>query len=54
MKQKKLAIAVISALSVMATATVTPGGNIVLQLFGFGSVANDQIAYRFFKAILTR
>lgn len=36
------------------TATVTPGGNIVLQLFGFGSVANDQIAYRFFKAILTR
>lgn len=36
------------------TASVTPGGNIVLQLFGYGSVLNDQIAYRFFKAILTR
>ena len=36
------------------TASVTPGGNIVLQLSGFGSVLNDQIAYRFFKAILTR
>lgn len=36
------------------TASVTPGGNIVLQLFGYGSVLNDQIAYRYFKAILTR
>jgi hypothetical protein len=36
------------------TASVTPGGNIVLQLSGFGSVLNDQIAYRYFKAILTR
>jgi nitrogen fixation protein len=36
------------------TAAVTAGGNIVFQLFGFGSVLNDQIAYRFFKAVLTR
>jgi hypothetical protein len=36
------------------TATVTPGGNIVLQLFGFGSVIGDVITYRFFKAILNR
>jgi hypothetical protein len=37
-----------------ATAAVTAGGNIVFQLFGYGSVINDQIAYRFFKAVLTR
>jgi hypothetical protein len=36
------------------TAAVTAGGNIVFQLFGFGSVVSDQIAYRFFKAVLTR
>jgi hypothetical protein len=36
------------------TATVTPGGNIVLQLFGFGSAIGDVITYRFFKAILNR
>lgn len=36
------------------TATVTSGGNIVFQLFGYGSVIADVIAYRFFKAILTR
>ena len=36
------------------TAAVTAGGNIVFQLFGFGTVINDQIAYRFFKAVLTR
>jgi len=34
------------------TATITAGGNIVFQLSGFGSVINDQIAYRFFKATL--
>lgn len=36
------------------TAAVTAGGNIVFQLFGYGSVINDVIAYRFFKAVLTR
>jgi len=36
------------------TAAVTAGGNIVFQLSGYGSVLNDQIAYRFFKAVLTR
>lgn len=36
------------------TAAVTAGGNIVFQLSGYGSVINDQIAYRFFKAVLTR
>jgi hypothetical protein len=34
------------------TATITAGGNIVFQLSGYGSVINDQIAYRFFKALL--
>lgn len=37
-----------------ATATVTPGGTIAFQLFGYGTVLNDVVAYRFFKAILTR
>lgn len=36
------------------TAAVTAGGNITFQLQGYGSVINDVIAYRFFKAVLTR
>jgi hypothetical protein len=36
------------------TATVTAGGNVVCALSGWGTTAGDVIAYRFFKAILTR
>jgi hypothetical protein len=43
-----------SANQASTTAAVTAGGNIVFQLSGYGSVLNDQIAYRFFKAVLTR
>ena len=37
-----------------ATATVTGGGNIVLQISGWGTVVSEVFAFRFFKAILTR
>lgn len=37
-----------------ATATVTGGGTIVLQISGWGTVVSEVFAFRFFKAILTR
>ncbi len=43
-----------SANQATTTGAVTSGGNIVFQLFGYGTVTNDVVAYRFFKAILTR
>jgi len=43
-----------SANQATTTGAVTSGGNIVFQLFGYGTVTSDVVAYRFFKAILTR